>query len=184
MSGSAQTCVVFGSLTRDYVCSKTKHQCVACFPQSQLNGCLPVNGPSFCVTPARRGLWLAGTILSDLTTEAVGKDSAGRPVYLREIWPDAREIQSVIDSSLDSTLFLRSYSDVFSGTAEWRAIEAQSGADFAWDAASTFIRRPPLFDDVPLNAEPPADIRGARILAMYGDMVTTEHVSPMGPSDR
>ena len=142
----------------------------------------PLIRSSFLASPSLVVAYaLTGTILRDLTTEAVGEDSAGRPVYLREIWPDAREIQGVIDSSLDSTLFSRSYSDVFSGTAEWRAIEAQSGADFAWDAESTFIRRPPLFDDVPLNAEPPADIRGARILAMYGDMVTTEHVSPMGP---
>ena len=111
---------------------------------------------------------LAGSILTDLTTGAIGEDAAGAAVYLSDLWPDPREIRDIIDTVVDPALFARSYADLFEGTPEWRRIAAPSGADFAWDARSAFIRRPPLFDDVPARPEPLADIHGARVLAMYG----------------
>lgn len=123
---------------------------------------------------------LSGTILKDLSAEPLGKDRAGQPVYLRELWPDAREVIAVMEAAIRPGLFVRSYADLYAGTPEWRRIAVQSGADFNWDETSTFIRRPPLFDRLRSEAEPVGDLRGARILAMYGDMVTTEHVSPMG----
>jgi aconitate hydratase len=124
---------------------------------------------------------LAGTITRDLTAEPVAHDEAGCPVYLHELWPEAKELARAIEAALDPALFIESERTVFEGTAEWHAIEAPSGGDFPWDPSSAFIRPSPLFERVSPAPEALADIRGARILAVYGDMVTTEHISPMGP---
>ncbi len=123
---------------------------------------------------------LAGTVLKDLTREPLGVDPEGRPVYLRELWPDENEIRALMDAAIDPAMYTGSYAHLYDGSAEWQALPHQRGTHFEWEAASTVIRQPPLFDDVELQPPPVADIRGARVLAIYGDLVTTEHVSPMG----
>lgn len=122
---------------------------------------------------------LAGTVLTDLTTEPLGEDGAGHPVYLSELWPEAAEIAAIAETTLRPALFKQSYANVFEGTAPWRALDLPTGPDFAWDPASTVIRPPPIFGEP--KRVPGAGIGGARVLALYGDMVTTEHISPMGP---
>jgi aconitate hydratase len=123
---------------------------------------------------------LAGSIRKDLSTEPLGPDRDGNPVFLREIWPDDAEISRMISNTLTPALFRQRYANIDEGPAEWRRIKSADGANFNWDSDSTFIRRPPFFDD--FDAEPPAtgDIRGARVLAMFGDMLTTDHISPIG----
>ncbi len=124
---------------------------------------------------------LAGTVLADLTREPVGEDAQGRPVYLSELWPDAVEIENMIENVIDTPLFARAYASLYQGSDRWQRLAFPTGPQFHWQGASTFIRRPPDFDDLPLQTGAPEEIRGARILALFGDMVTTEHVSPMGP---
>ncbi|WP_238005669.1 aconitate hydratase AcnA [Dactylosporangium sp. AC04546] len=123
---------------------------------------------------------LAGTMDIDLTTEPLGTDHAGRPVYLRDIWPSPREVQDLIDTTLDPAMFARAYADVFAGDERWQQLAAPEGATFGWDAASTYLRRPPYLDS--MTPEPPAvaDITGARVLVKLGDSVTTDHISPAG----
>ena len=123
---------------------------------------------------------LAGSILRDLTREPLGVDPAGRPVYLRELWPDESEVRALMDTAIEPALYTRSYAHLYDGSAEWQALAHQRGTHFEWDTASTVIRQPPLFDDVQLEPAPVTDIRGARVLAIFRDLVTTEHVSPMG----
>ncbi|MBO0871635.1 MAG: aconitate hydratase AcnA, partial [Micromonosporaceae bacterium] len=123
---------------------------------------------------------LAGTMDLDLTTEPLGSDAQGNPVYLREIWPSPREIQQVIDSAVSADMFTKDYSDVFAGDQRWRELPTPSGDTFAWDPDSTYVRKPPYFDGVGATPEPVADITGARVLAMLGDSVTTDHISPAG----
>ena len=123
---------------------------------------------------------LAGTILKDLSREPLGVDPQGHAVYLRDLWPEEAEIRALIDAAIEPALYTRAYAHLYDGSDEWRALPHQRGTRFEWDAASTTIRQPPMFDDVQLQPAPLADIRGARVLAMYGDLVTTEHVSPMG----
>ncbi|MEO8441451.1 MAG: aconitate hydratase AcnA, partial [Betaproteobacteria bacterium] len=123
---------------------------------------------------------LAGTILKDLTTEPLGHDREGKPVFLRELWPQPAEIQAIIDKTLTPELFLKHYTNIEQGTPEWNAIDTPEGTNFAWQAHSTFIRRPPFFEDLKATPKPPRDIRGARVLAMFGDMLTTDHISPIG----
>ncbi len=142
----------------------------------------PLVSASFLASPPLVVAYaLAGTILEDLTREPIGKDERGRPVYLSEIWPDAAEIERVIDAVIDTPLFSRSYATLYEGSARWQSLACATGPQFAWNAGSAFIRRPPDFDDMRAGHEALEDIRGARILAVFGDMVTTEHVSPMGP---
>ncbi|MGZ8210035.1 MAG: aconitate hydratase AcnA [Burkholderiales bacterium] len=124
---------------------------------------------------------LSGTVLSDLANEPLAEDDRGRPVFLSEIWPDANEVEKILGSVIDAASFTRSYSDVFTGSAQWNALGFQRGPQFAWEAGSTFIQRPRAFSDVSRDPLPLEDIRGARVLGIYGDMVTTEHISPMGP---
>lgn len=123
---------------------------------------------------------LAGTILKDLTTEPIGVDPSGTPVYLHEIWPDAEEIRGIIAASLTPDGFAARYRNIEDGTSAWRAIESPDGTTFRWDQNSSFILRPPFFDDMTAMPQPPGDIRGARVLAMFGDMLTTDHISPIG----
>ncbi|MBM3357510.1 MAG: aconitate hydratase AcnA [Betaproteobacteria bacterium] len=123
---------------------------------------------------------LAGTILTDLESEPIGTGADGRPVFLKEIWPDPGEVREVIDAMLDPAVFRGRYGSIMEGGPEWRQVTGGGGATFAWKAGSTFIRRPPFFDDMQREPAPLADITGARVLAMFGDMLTTDHISPIG----
>jgi aconitate hydratase len=123
---------------------------------------------------------LAGTMLKDLTREPLGTDKSGAPVYLHELWPDPDEIRQIIASSLTPELFTTRYRNVEDGTPAWRAIASPDGTTFQWNPNSTFILRPPFFDDMSATPPPSSDIRGARVLAMFGDMLTTDHISPIG----
>lgn len=124
---------------------------------------------------------LAGRIDIDLTSDALGNDAHGDPVYLRDIWPTQAEVQQVLEESIQSEMFRKTYASVFTGDALWNSLEVTESSRFAWEADSTYVRRPPYFDEMP--AEAPArvaEIRGARVLAVLGDSITTDHISPAG----
>ncbi|HTS99898.1 MAG TPA: aconitate hydratase [Streptosporangiaceae bacterium] len=123
---------------------------------------------------------LAGTMDIDLTTEPLGTGAAGQPVYLADLWPSPAEIASIVQNAVAAEMFTRDYADVFAGDDRWRALEVPPGDTFAWDPESTYVRRPPYFDGMPAGPEPVTDIRGARVLALLGDSVTTDHISPAG----
>jgi aconitate hydratase len=123
---------------------------------------------------------LAGSMRKNLLNEALGTDRDGNPVFLRDIWPEDAEIQRMISGTLAPELFRQRYANINEGPPEWRRIKSSAGANFTWDVNSTFIRRPPFFDDFGATPPPASDIRGARILAMFGDMLTTDHISPIG----
>jgi len=123
---------------------------------------------------------LAGTVDIDLHKEALGTGSDGRPVYLRDIWPTQQEVQDAIRRCVRSTMFRERYAHVFEGTDEWRALDIPEGETFAWDPDSTYIKRPPYFDGMPRQPEAPVDIIDARALAVLGDSITTDHISPAG----
>ncbi|MEZ4501262.1 MAG: aconitate hydratase AcnA [Dehalococcoidia bacterium] len=123
---------------------------------------------------------LAGTMDIDLSKDAIGEDNAGRPVHLRDIWPSQQEVMSVIQTSVRSEMFRREYADVFNGDERWQNLEVPTGERFAWDEASTYIRRPPFFENLPRVPVDPKDIRDARALGVLGDSVTTDHISPAG----
>ena len=123
---------------------------------------------------------LAGRVDIDLTSEPLGDGSDGRPVYLADIWPTADEIRSVIGSAIDPELFRRTYGVVFEGDDRWRALPIPEGDRYAWDASSTYVARPPFFDGMTSGDQGVADITGARVLAVLGDSVTTDHISPAG----
>jgi len=121
---------------------------------------------------------LAGTMLADVVGEPLGEDAHGTPVYLRDIWPSTQEISAVIDDCVRSEMFTRNYADVFAGDEHWRSLDVAAGHVFAWDDTSTYVRRPPYFDGMPREPAPVQDITGARVLAVLGDSVTTDHISP------
>ena len=123
---------------------------------------------------------LAGSVLVDLEREPLGTGSDGKPVYLRELWPGNDEIRRVIDEVLAPSLYRSRYATLLEGTTEWRALKGAAGKTFAWSPGSTFIRRPPFFEDMEAKPAEPADIRGARVLGLFGDMFTTDHISPIG----
>ena len=123
---------------------------------------------------------LAGTLNLDLNTEPLGTGSDGRLVFLRDIWPGPKEVQEVILSSVNSAMFKKSYASVFAGDELWNAIAVPQGKVYAWDAASTYVKNPPYFDGMTMTARAINDIRGARVLAILGDSVTTDHISPAG----
>ncbi len=123
---------------------------------------------------------LAGRIDIDLTTEPLGTGSDGRPVYLREIWPSQAEIEAAVRSFLKPEMFVREYADVFHGDDAWRALPVPAGDTYAWEEDSTYVRRAPFFDELPLAPPPVADLAGARVLALFGDSITTDHISPAG----
>jgi aconitate hydratase len=127
---------------------------------------------------------LAGTMDIDLTTEPLGEGDDGQPVYLRDIWPSSKEIADTVGSALQSDMFRRRYSEVYEGDAHWRSLEIPSGDRFAWDGDSTYVRRPPFFENLSPDPEPASDITGARALALLGDSVTTDHISPAGSIKR
>jgi aconitate hydratase len=123
---------------------------------------------------------LAGTMDIDLAREPLGSDSEGRPVYLADIWPSPEEIADVVQHAVAEEMFTRDYADVFHGDDNWRALDIPAGDTFAWAGDSTYVRRPPYFAGMPVEPEPVSDITGAKVLAMLGDSVTTDHISPAG----
>nr|BFE99756.1 aconitate hydratase [Streptoalloteichus tenebrarius] len=123
---------------------------------------------------------LAGTMDLDLTTEPLGVDSEGKPVYLSDIWPSPQEVQEVITSAMSAEAFAASYSDVFAGDERWQSLPTPTGKTFEWDPESTYVRKPPYFEGMGMEPEPVTDISGARVLALLGDSVTTDHISPAG----
>lgn len=123
---------------------------------------------------------LAGSVQKDLTTEPLGTGSDGSPVYLRDIWPTSKEIQKFIAENITKELFVERYADVFNGDASWRAIDIAGGLTYAWDDDSTYVRNPPYFDGITKTPVAITDIVGARILGLFGDKITTDHISPAG----
>jgi aconitate hydratase len=123
---------------------------------------------------------LAGTMDIDLTTEPLGADLNGDPVYLHDIWPSPREVQDVIDAAVSADMFTKDYADVFAGDERWRSLPTPTGDTFEWDSSSTYVRKPPYFEGMAASPAPVEDITGARVLAKLGDSVTTDHISPAG----
>jgi aconitate hydratase len=123
---------------------------------------------------------LTGTMDADLENDPIGTGSDGQPVYLRDIWPSPTEIAEIVQDAVAAEMFSRDYADVFEGDDRWRGLDVPSGDTFAWDEHSTYVRRPPYFDDMPDEPAPVSDIHGARVLALLGDSVTTDHISPAG----
>src|SRR4051794_37101511 len=123
---------------------------------------------------------LAGSMDFDFENDALGQDTDGNDVFLRDIWPNPVEVQQVIDSSIDEEMFAKGYEGVFEGDDRWKALQTPEGDTFAWDAQSTYVRKPPYFEGMQAQPEPVTDITGARVLAKLGDSVTTDHISPAG----
>jgi aconitate hydratase len=123
---------------------------------------------------------LAGTMDIDLLDEPLGQDKDGEDVYLKDIWPSADEVAQTVEDAVRSDMFTSSYGEVFEGDERWNSLEIPEGDRFAWADDSTYVRRPPFFDDLAPEPEPVADIEGARVLAVLGDSVTTDHISPAG----
>jgi aconitate hydratase len=123
---------------------------------------------------------LAGTLDLDLTTEPLGTGSDGKPVYLKDLWPSDQEVQELLTRSIDSKMFQESYAGVFSGDEHWSSIEVPAGKLYTWDAKSTYVKNPPYFEGMGATPAPLSDIHGARALAVLGDSVTTDHISPAG----
>ncbi len=123
---------------------------------------------------------LAGSMNVDLTRDPLGLDATGEPVYLRDIWPNGQEVQEIVSTSLRAEMFSRGYADVYAGGELWRDLPTSEGELFIWDAGSTYVRRPPYFEGMSRTPEPLEDIEDARVLALLGDSVTTDHISPAG----
>ncbi len=123
---------------------------------------------------------LAGRIDLDLQTDPLGTGKDGKPVYLRDIWPSAKEVDDLVRTSIKSAMFHKEYGEVFTGDTRWRGLPVPAGDRFSWEPASTYIRRAPYFDGMPRTPGPITDIRGARVLCLLGDSITTDHISPAG----
>jgi aconitate hydratase len=123
---------------------------------------------------------LAGTMDIDLVGKPLGEGSDGQPVFLRDIWPSSQEVDAVVQNSIQSDMFRSGYDAVFNGDERWNSLQVPSGAAYAWDDRSTYVRNPPYFEGMPASPAPLADIHGARVLAKLGDSVTTDHISPAG----
>ncbi|MEV0033299.1 aconitate hydratase AcnA [Nocardia sp. NPDC050793] len=124
---------------------------------------------------------LAGTMDFDFETDSLGTDTEGNEVYLRDIWPSPQEIDDTIKSAISQDMFRKSYADVFKGDERWQNLSTPEGDTFAWDENSTYVRKAPYFDGMEMEPAPVGDITGARVLALLGDSVTTDHISPAGP---
>ena len=135
--------------------------------------------PPLCVAYA-----LAGTMDIDLYEEPLGEDDHGQAVYLKDIWPSAAEVSETVLEAVQSDMFRKSYAEVFDGDERWNSLEVPTGDSFEWGEDSTYVRRPPFFDDLPREPVPIVDIEGARVLAILGDSVTTDHISPAGSIKR
>jgi aconitate hydratase len=123
---------------------------------------------------------LAGSLDVDITTEPLGTGKDGKPVYLKDIWPSAADVAAAVAGSVDSAMFIKGYSDVFRGDEHWRGIKTPEGKIYAWDGKSTYVKNPPYFDGMTMTPADVGDIKGARALAVLGDSVTTDHISPAG----
>ena len=123
---------------------------------------------------------LAGWITKDLTTEPLGEDRAGNPVYLKDIWPTEQELQETMLRAVTAEMFKKSYADVFAGDAQWQQLPVPEGSRFRWDETSTYVRKPTFLEGMTMVPGAPADILGARVLALLGDSITTDHISPAG----
>ena len=123
---------------------------------------------------------LAGTMDIDFATEPLGQDPEGRDVFLSDIWPDPTEVQAVIDATIDREMYTRDYADVFAGDERWQGLDTPEGDTFAWDEDSTYVRKAPFFEGLSMELTPVTDIEDARVLALLGDSVTTDHISPAG----
>ncbi len=135
--------------------------------------------PPLCVAYA-----LAGTMDVDIVNDPLGQDEHGEDVYLRDIWPSAHEVAQTVGEAVRADMFRRSYGEVFAGDERWSGLPVPAGERFAWDADSTYVRLPPYFQGMPAEPQPVGDIRGARVLALLGDSVTTDHISPAGSIKR
>jgi aconitate hydratase len=127
---------------------------------------------------------LAGTMDIDLYDEPLGETENGEEVYLKDIWPESAEIAETIEEAVQSDMFRKSYGEVFDGDEHWNSLEVPTGEEFAWDERSTYVRKPPFFEDMPREPEPITNIENARVLAVLGDSVTTDHISPAGSIKR
>ncbi|HXW33757.1 MAG TPA: aconitase family protein, partial [Acidimicrobiales bacterium] len=136
---------------------------------------------------------LAGTMDIDIASEPLGRDADGRDVFLADIWPDEHEVAQTVQSAIQSDMFRKSYAEVFTGDERWSALASANGrnggasagaARFAWDPQSTYVRQPPFFERMPAEPAPVRDVAGARVLALLGDSVTTDHISPAGAIKR
>ena len=123
---------------------------------------------------------LAGTMDHDFENDSIGKDTDGNDVFLKDIWPTTEEIQNVINASISSEMFTKDYATVFEGDHRWKSLATPVGKVFEWDLKSTYVRKPPYFEGMPRNPEPVTDILKARVMAVLGDSVTTDHISPAG----
>ncbi|KJY38063.1 MULTISPECIES: aconitate hydratase AcnA [Streptomyces] len=123
---------------------------------------------------------IAGSMKVDITADAIGTDTEGNPVYLKDIWPSEAEVNDVVANAIGEDMFSKSYQDVFAGDAQWQALPIPTGNTFEWDAESTYVRKPPYFEGMTMETTPVSDIAGARVLAKLGDSVTTDHISPAG----
>ncbi|WP_455476005.1 aconitate hydratase AcnA [Bartonella sp. B17] len=123
---------------------------------------------------------LAGTVRKDLTKEPLGKDLDGKPVYLKDIWPTSKEIQEFIEKNVTRKIFAEKYADVFKGDENWKNVQVSTGVTYSWDEQSTYVRNPPYFDNMQKVPEALSDIKDARILGLFGDKITTDHISPAG----
>jgi aconitate hydratase len=123
---------------------------------------------------------LAGTMLLDLTKEPLGTGSDGQPVYLKDIWPSSVEVQEFIDRTVTSELFKTRYADVFTGDENWKKVTVEPGLTFEWDISSTYVQNPPYFEGMTRDPKPVTDVVSARILGLFLDSITTDHISPAG----
>ncbi|WP_277213756.1 aconitate hydratase AcnA [Isoptericola croceus] len=123
---------------------------------------------------------LAGTMEFDFDADPLGRDADGKPIFLRDIWPTADEVERTIATSISRDMFTKDYADVFAGDDRWRALDTPEGDTFSWDTESTYVRKPPYFEGMGAEPSPVEDIAGARVLAKLGDSVTTDHISPAG----
>jgi aconitate hydratase len=123
---------------------------------------------------------LAGSLDIDLTTQPLGQDRDGKDVFLKDIWPSNKEISDLMATAVTSDMFKKNYADVFKGDERWNAIASPDGALYAWDEASTYIKHPPYFDGMSMVVPPSQDIDGARCIGLFGDSITTDHISPAG----
>ncbi len=135
--------------------------------------------PPLCVAYA-----LVGTMDVDLLHDPLGQDERGEDVYLRDVWPSEQEIAKTVGEAVQADMFRKSYGEVFAGDERWNGLDVPAGERFAWDADSTYVRLPPYFDRMPAEPEPVDELQGARVLALLGDSVTTDHISPAGAIKR
>ena len=123
---------------------------------------------------------LAGRMTTDLTTDPLGKDTEGHDVFLKDLWPSSREVQEAMSAAVKTSQFVEKYNSVFDGDKRWQELSAPTGKQFLWTSDSTYVQNPPFFDDMTSDPVLPTDITGARVLALLGDSVTTDHISPAG----